>query len=354
MLAGLCDSCAHQRVVGNTRGSSFSLCERSRTDDRYPRYPRVPVASCGGYEQRAAQRLSVRVGVSYGGSAEGPGGNGLWPFVETLEREGYDSLWLADTPNLGGLAPLPALAAVAGRTDRLKLGCNVLALPPRHPLALARELATVDALSGGRLLPAGGLGAQPAEMEALGVPRDERAARMEECIGVLGRLWTGEQVSHRGRFYSLEDVTLTPHPVSEKLELWLGGRAPAALRRIGRMADGWLGAFVTPAEFGGMADTIRAAAAGAGRSIDEDHYGTTLLAAPAEDELPPFARRLLALGRDIPRAEHVAFGLEELRALLWRFREQGATKFVVVPLARDPLDWLRRLREVIVPFEAEA
>src|SRR5690606_37344215 len=127
----------------------------------------------------------------------------------------------------GGAAPLPALAAVAARTQRLKLGTSVLVLPPRNPVLLARELATVDALSGGRLLPAGGLGIDaPAELAAMGVARGERAARLEESVAIVRALWSGEPVTRRGRFWSLTGVAIAPRPHRPRLELWLGGSAP--------------------------------------------------------------------------------------------------------------------------------
>ena len=133
--------------------------------------------------------------------------------VDTLEEVGYDSLWLSDSARRGGLAPLPVLAAVAARTERLKLGTNVLVMPPRNPLLLARELASVDVLSNGRLLPAGGLGVYaPGELEALGVARGERAERLEESVAILKALWTGEPVTHRGRFWSLTDIALDAAP----------------------------------------------------------------------------------------------------------------------------------------------
>lgn len=346
--------CRHQRVISNTRGSSFSLCGRSKTDPRFPKYPRVPVVSCPGFEAEApepAARLSVRVGLSYTGPPDG-----LLPFAEQAEAQGFDSLWLVDSPRLGALAPLPALAAVGARTERLKLGTNVLVLPPRNPLALAREMAAVDALSAGRLLPAGGLGADlPAERQALGVRREDRVARMEECVAVLRRLWTGQPVTHAGRFYELDGITLSPAPSKPRLELWLGGRAPAALRRIGRIADGWLGSFVGPEELGRGVELIRASAREAGRTIDEDHYGTSIFAAPSADEIDGPLAALLARGRpELRREDHVTTSLDELRTLLWRFREQGATKFVLLPAARDPHAWLERLREVVEPFEEEA
>ena len=152
-------------------------------------------------------------------------------------------------------------------------------------------------LSDGRLLPAGGLGVeQPGEIEAMGVARGERAARLEESVAIIKALWTGEPVTHRGRFWSLTDVTIAPRPRRAKLELWLGGLAPAALRRIGRIADGWLGSFVGPEEFGEKVELIRASAAEAGRTIDEDHYGTTIFSAPSTDEIPQRVRRVLAAG----------------------------------------------------------
>jgi probable F420-dependent oxidoreductase len=298
--------------------------------------------------------LSVRVGVGLSSIAGGVGaGSPFWDLVDTLEEVGYDSLWLSDSASRGGLAPLPALAAVAMRTRRLKLGTSVLVLPPRNPILLARELATVDALSDGRLLPAGGLGVDlPAELEAMGVRREERTGRLEESVAIIKALWSGEPVSIEGRFWSLTDVVLKPKPHRRRLELWLGGRAPAAMRRIGRIADGWLASFIGPDEFGAKVEMIRAAAAEAGRSIDEDHYGTIVFSAPSPEEISADAGRLLDRRPDLARADHVACGVEETRALLDRFIAQGATKFVLNPLANDPAGWLQELfPRVVAPLE---
>jgi probable F420-dependent oxidoreductase len=291
-------------------------------------------------------RLSVRVGVGLSPLAPAPPSAEFWGMVATLEGVGYDSLWLNDSPGrLGSVAPLPTLAAVAARTERLKLGTNVLVLPHRNPVVLARELATLDVLSGGRLLPAGGLGVDlPRELEATGVAKAERGPRVEESVTVVKRLWEGGPVSHRGRFWSFTDVTLAPTPTRPRLELWLGGRAPAALRRIGRVADGWLASFAGPEQVGEGIATIRAAAAAAGRTIDEDHYGATIFSAPSEAELPPPGDLLLdRLRPGTDRADHVAVGAAETRQLLERFLAVGATKFVLNPLARDPAAWLREL-----------
>lgn len=303
----------------------------------------------------APKRLSVRVGVGLPPTAPGdePGG-ALWPLVETLEEVGYDSIWLSDSPARGGLAPLPTLAAIAARTERLKLGTNVLVLPPRNPLTLAREMATVDSLSSGRLLPAGGLGVDlPAELEAMGVRREERTRRLEESVAIVKALWEGGPVTYEGSFWQLHDVTLSPRPNRPELELWLGGRAPAAMRRIGRIGDGWLGSFIAPEEFGANVELIRESAASAQRAIDEDHYGTTIWSAPEETEIPRAIEALLDRRPDLPREDHLAIGSADTRALLERFLAVGATKFVLIPLAAEPQAWLRELfPRAIEPLEA--
>ena len=186
----------------------------------------------------------------------------------------------------------------------------------------------------------------------MGVAREERVARLEESIRIVKSLWPGDPVTFRGRFWSLTETTLTPRPVRAKLEFWLGGSAPAALRRVGRIADGWLASFVGPGEFEGMTNTIRDAAAGAGRFIDEDHYGATVFAAPNEGELPDATRSLLGRRPELAREDHIAYGTGELRELLDRFRAAGATKFVAIPIARKMVAWLREMHtESIAPFE---
>jgi probable F420-dependent oxidoreductase len=278
----------------------------------------------------------------------------LWSLVETLEEVGYDSIWLSDSAARGGFAPLPTLAAIAARTERLKLGTNVLVMPARNPLTLAREMASVDALSSGRLLPAGGLGVDdPRELEAMGVRREERAARLEESVAIVKALWSGEPVTFEGDFWQLRGVSLAPTPMRSELELWLGGRAPAAMRRIGRIADGWLGSFIGVEEFRAKVDLIRESAATAGRSIDEDHYGTTIWSAPDEAEVSASIAALLDRRSDLPREEHVAIGAGATGEMLERFIAVGATKFVLIPLAADPQGWLRELfPRVIEPIEA--
>jgi probable F420-dependent oxidoreductase len=297
--------------------------------------------------------LSVRVGVGWNPLDRANAGRPLfWQTVELLEELGYDSLWLSDTAAQGGAAPLPLLAAAAARTERLKLGTSVLVVPARNPLLLAKELATVDVISRGRLFPAFGIGqALPAELAALGVPREERGARLEECVRIVRGLWPGRPVTYRGRFCTLDNVTLTPRPTRSRLEIWLGGSTPAAVRRVARLADGWLASSISPARFGELVYLIRAEAAAAGRSVPEDHFGTVLFVAATEAEAEPLRALRLRAGRPRPT---VAIGAEGTRSLLHEFRDAGATKFVIYPLAADPRPLLEELKgSVVDPFEAE-
>jgi probable F420-dependent oxidoreductase len=301
--------------------------------------------------------VSVRVGLGWSPfETLDPGRGRFWRVVDLLEELGVDSLWLSDTATLPDPAPLVTLAAVAARTERLKLGTGVLVMPPRRPLVLAKELATLDVISGGRLFPAFGLGIDmPAEREAMGVPAGERVARLEEGIAVLRALWAGGPVTHRGALYALSEVTLSPTPTRPRLDIWLGGRTAAALERVGRLGDGWLASFAAPPELAAGARAIREAAAAAGRAIEEDHYGATLFAVAGEDDLPPGAMALLGRRRDLRLEDHVAFGAPALRDLLRRFVAAGASKFVVVPIARDVEAWIRAVkREAVDPVEAAA
>src|SRR5450432_4254571 len=138
-----------------------------------------------------SEPLKVRVGVGWSPLERATVGTPLfWDTVAMLEKEGFDSLWLSDTATQAGVAPLTMLTAVAARTERLKLGTSVLVVPARNPMLLAKELATIDLISNGRIFPAFGIGrALPSELAALGVAREERGARFEECVQIVRELW---------------------------------------------------------------------------------------------------------------------------------------------------------------------
>jgi probable F420-dependent oxidoreductase len=148
------------------------------------------------------------------------------------------------------------VSAVLARTRRLRVGPLVLVLPFRHPVQLAKTLASLQAASGGRLVVGAGLGWNPHEFEVLGVPRSERGARFEETLTVLRALWSGERVSHDGRFWSFDDVQIWPSVAADPPPVWMASFSPGSaldwqgddfpatvhrqLDRVGRLADGWV------------------------------------------------------------------------------------------------------------------
>ncbi len=287
--------------------------------------------------------MKVRIG--YGlGTTTSFSADRFADLVDGLERHGFDSLWLSERVTGPMPDPVVGLAVAAGRTSRIKLGFSVLVLPGRNPVLLAKELATLDALSAGRLLPAFGLGvAEPAEQQAFGVAREERAARFDEALGLLRRLWTGERVDHHGRFFSFEGVRVQPRPVQSPPDVWLGGRAPSELRRVGRLGDGWLPSFTTPAEAAEGRAAVEEAADAAGRAIDPEHWGVLVpySRGPLPDGLAAFlaARRGSGDGSEV-----VPSGWPAVRAHLEAFCEVGFSKFVLVPL-QEPASWSEELDE---------
>jgi probable F420-dependent oxidoreductase len=252
--------------------------------------------------------------------------------VDALEQLRFDSLWLSE--RVGGHSPDPIVgcAFAAGRTTRLKFGFSVLVVPGRNPVLLAAQLASLDRLSAGRLLPAFGLGvADPHEQQAFGVARADRAPWFDEVLPLLRRLWTEPAVDHDGTRFHYTDVRVLPRPVQQPLDLWLGGIAPSELRRVGRLGDGWLPSFVTPDEAAAGWSTITAVAAEHERTIDAEHFGA--LIPYVTSEVPTTVLERLARRRpDADPRRLVAIGFAGLREHVERFVEVGASKFVVVPV----------------------
>jgi probable F420-dependent oxidoreductase len=290
--------------------------------------------------------MKIRIGIGLGTGAAGElSTDGFWDVVDACESGGWDSIWFSEKVTGGIADPLAAMAAVAGRTRRLKFGPSVLVLPGRNPVLLAKELATIDVLSGGRLVVAFGLGSDfPSEHELLGVARGERASMTDEGTALIRRLWTQENVTHEGRHYTVRNLTLRPRPVQQPApDIWFGGHSPAALRRTGRLGDGWLPSFVTPDEYGHKAEGVRAEAAAAGREIEEEHFGCLVVYAPEGRDAEPLLGLVRARRPDVdPTDVVVVGGAGALRERVEAFITRGASKFVVVP-ALPPPDWLREL-----------
>lgn len=198
----------------------------------------------------------------------------LLAMAEDAEAEGYHSVWVGDSilarPRF---EPLTLLAAVAARTKRVALGTAVLLPALRHPVVLAHAVATLDRISAGRLILGVGIApdspATRREFEACGVPFSQRAGRTEETIEVCRSLWRSDQVSYRGRYFALEETTVEPKPHrSGGPAVWIGGETEGALRRAGRLGDGWFPISATAEAFGQGLARVRAIMRELGRDPD--------------------------------------------------------------------------------------
>jgi probable F420-dependent oxidoreductase len=300
--------------------------------------------------------MKVRVGYGFGVRTT-LNDDGFGRVVDALEALRFDSLWLSE--RIGGEAPDPlvGMAYAAGRTERLKFGMSVMVLPGRNPVVLAKELATLDRLSNGRLLPAFGLGvADPHEQQAFGVAREERAKRFDEALQLLRACWTEESVTHHGNFFRYDDLRVLPKPVQSPPDVWLGGIAPSELKRVGRLADGWLPSFVTPDDVARGKSTVEEVAAAHGRTIDSEHFGA--LVPYSHEPLPDALVRGLAARRPdlADPASLVPRGWSELADTIARFVEVGFSKFVVLPIVEPAsagawVDHLEAAAERLLPLQ---
>jgi probable F420-dependent oxidoreductase len=292
--------------------------------------------------------MRVRIGVSLGATV--PPGEFEESVVE-LEAARIDSLWLPEAVYSPAVDPVTGMAFALAKTARLKVGSGVSVLPGRHPVLVAKQLASLAALAPGRVLPVFGLQpARPGERGLFAVPAGQRGAVFDEALMLLRLMLTSEDVSFHGSFFTVEGASVGPVPV-KPLDLWLAGSAPAGLRRVGRLGDGWLGSFLTPPEAAAAVATIKAAADEVGRELDPDHYGISLTI--AFGQIPDTV--VAAIQRRRPAADPaalVANGWDGARGLIAAFVDAGISKFVVRPAAPMPLgDFLAGLAEHLMPLQ---
>jgi probable F420-dependent oxidoreductase len=292
----------------------------------------------------------------------------LFAFAERCERWGVDSLWQTDrlhgTPAgseparsegaaraespVGQLEALATMAALAGCTERIKFGMNAVVASLRDPLVLAKQCATIDFLSRGRLLPVFGVGVEADPVwKATGRDPRERGRRADEALAIAQALWRGEEVHAEGRFFRYAGARIAPLPVQQPLPCWIGGSSAAAIRRTARLGTGWLAGLSPPEEVARVIAAIRAELAATGRKIDADHYGATLPCRVGD----PDGAHAERFGR--ARAGLVAVGTPaELVARARAYLAAGATKLVLIPLARgtrDVTEQAERLVGEVIP-----
>src|SRR5580704_1353635 len=185
--------------------------------------------------------MKVRIGISLG-----PAGSPdqFADAVDSLEQAGVDSLWLPETVYSPVVEPFTGMAFALARTRRLKAGSGISVLPGRNPVLVAKQLASLAGLAPARVLPVFGLQpAQPAERALFPVPSGQRAAVFDESLSLLRLPPTTETVSFHGEFFTVDGASVGPLP-AKPLDIWLGGSAPGGLKRVGRLADGWLGSLL--------------------------------------------------------------------------------------------------------------
>lgn len=270
--------------------------------------------------------LKIRIGVSLGANGAP---DGFAAAVDLLEETGADSLWLPEHLYRDEVEPFTGIAFALARTKRLKAGSSVSVLPGRHPVLVAKQLASLAGLAPGRVLPVFGLRpAAAAERAVFAVPAGQRAAVFDESLRLLRELLTSQSpVTFTGRFFSVSGASVGP-PAAKPLDIWLGGSAPAGLRRVGRLADGWLGSLLTPAEAGEAVRVIQAAAAEAGREVEEDHFGLSVPVAlgPVPEA---YAESIAGRRPGVALESLVADGWAGARRLISAYVEAGLSKFVV-------------------------
>lgn len=300
--------------------------------------------------------MSVRIGL---GIATQPFSSprALFRWADLCEDSAVDSVWQSD--RLVGEEPyleaMSVMAALAGATSRLKFGMNAVVVSTRDPLVLAKQCATVDHLSGGRLLPVFGVGnANAPEWTATGRSPKGRGRRADEALELMQRLWSGESVDFEGEHFQYRGARIAPLPTQQPLPLWIGGASPAAIRRTARIGTGWLGGLQDPAQVGPTIEAIRREARELGREIQPDHFGATFpfrLGSADDAAASGFARILERAGG--PARDWLTVGTAaDVIGRCRQYRNAGVQKFVLIALAQgddDMMEQTRRLAEEVLP-----
>ena len=296
--------------------------------------------------------MTIGVGLGLAGytfsSAEG-----YWRWVGRCDEGGVDSIWQTDrlVSREPFLECMSTMAALAGATRNVKFGMNVASMGLRDPLLMAKQCATIDYLSRGRLLPAFGLGSNRSrDFVASGTTTRARGQRMNEALEVMRRLWSEAEVSFEGRHFCYDRASVSPQPVQDPLPLWIGGSSDAAIERSARYGTGWQAAFDTPEEAGEVVRKILAAAERHGREIDPDHFGAAFGFRFGSGDVEP-ARRVAAEfeKRTGKEASHgFVFGTAE--AMLERIQayvDHGVSKFILRPVGAGDTEMMEQTEQVI-------
>jgi probable F420-dependent oxidoreductase len=281
--------------------------------------------------------------------------------LAALESLPFEALWVGGhiASRTGAPEVMMQLARLAALTSRVRIGTSALLLPLYPPAMVAKQVADVDRVSGGRVILGIGVGGEhPQEFEACGVPIGERGRRADEAIALLRRLWSAEEVSHGGPFYAMNTVRIHPAPAQPGgPPIVVTGRSPAAMRRAGRLGDGWMPYLYSPERYAKSVVEVRMAAEQAGRDLAEFSWmafvctnlcedgaearrdATAFFGASFGQDVGPFLDRVAAVGSP----EQVAGRIDE-------FIDAGAHHIIVAPSTdRDPLAMARLFATEVIP-----
>lgn len=300
--------------------------------------------------------MAIRIGIGPGlGEALAP--DEYWRWVDYCESSAIDSIWHSDQLLGASLEPVTTLAALAARTGRMRFGTNALVIAFRDPVVLAKELATIDFLSGGRLLPVFGVGgASDLFWSATGADPKKRGARSNEAIELVRLLLGNAQVVFEGDHYRYHGPGVSPR--RDKVPpLWIGGHSKAALKRTARLGDGWLAGLIGPSAAGKARKGIEAELGETGRRIPDDHYGATIFYRIGSQDDPAVETAKKRFGARVERAldpdSFLVGSAAQVADGFRRYVNEGISKFVALPIAGNSDDLMAQtamLSDEILPL----
>lgn len=279
--------------------------------------------------------------------------DGYWEWVKRCDEAGIDSLWQTDriVSKEPFLECLTVMAGLAGATKKIKFGMNVASLGLRDPLMTAKQCATIDYLSNGRLLPAFGLGSNRSrDWVASGTVTKARGQRMNEALEIMTGLWLGEEVTYTGRHFQYDKACISPLPVQNPLPLWIGGSSDAAIERSGKYGTGWQAAFDTPEEAGIVVEKILESASRNNRPMDKDHFSVGFGVRfgkwsdePVKKMVSDFEKRT---GKEASRGFVVGTG-DEILERIQAYVDHGISKFILRPIGSDDAEMHDQTEQII-------
>ena len=286
-----------------------------------------------------------------------------WQMAETAERMGYDSVWVGDSiTSKPRMEPMTTMAAIAARTQRVKIGTAVMLTALRHPVHLAHMAATVDLISNGRLVLGVGAGRSNNEMfvrehSVVGVPIKERADRMEEGLEAMRALWTQSKVTRSGPYYPLEEVDLEPKPVQQSVPIWISSNlVKRGLWRVAKFGDGWICNVPSPETYRECWEQVCQHAETLGRDVSRMPRSLYIsVNLNDEDEAmregDQFMRNYYGIPYDVVSKQLLCvFGPPEKTVdTILRYKEEGASYFTVRFASRNQMEQLATFTEKVLP-----